>query len=52
MGMNTLPELLDERAMSQKLLKQKIAEAFKGMTRAQSLKRIAADVRIRTPLLE
>lgn len=44
-------ELLEEQATTQALLKQKIATAFKNMTRAQNLKRITADIRIRTPLL-
>lgn len=44
-------ELSEEQVVTQALLKQKIATAFKNMTRAQNLKRIAADIRIRTPLL-
>jgi len=41
-----------EQATTQKLLKQKINSAFKTMTRAQNLKRTAANMRVRTPLLE
>lgn len=52
MGISFQHEIPDEHAINQKLLKQKIAAAFKGMTRAQNLKRITADIRIRTPLLE
>jgi hypothetical protein len=44
-------QLSDEQVMTQVLLKQKFAAAFKATTRAQNLKRIAADVRVRTPLL-
>jgi hypothetical protein len=52
MGISFQSSLSEEQATNQKLLKQKIAAAFKGMTRAQNLKRITADIRIRTPLLE
>jgi SWI/SNF-related matrix-associated actin-dependent regulator of chromatin subfamily A3 len=38
-------------AREQTLWKQKISTAFKSMTRAKTLKRIAADTRICTPLL-
>jgi len=44
-------ELSEAQAATHALLKQKIAMAFKNMTRAQNLKRIAADIRIRTLLL-
>ena len=37
--------------MTQSILKQKIAAVFKTTTRAQSLKRIAADTRVQTHLL-
>jgi len=43
--------LSDEQAMTQKALKDKIAAAFKNMTRSQNLSRIAADSRVRTSLL-
>jgi hypothetical protein len=44
-------QLSDEKVMTQALLKQKLAAAFKNMTRAQNLKRIAADIRVCTRLL-
>jgi hypothetical protein len=40
----------DEMASPQSLLKERIATAFKNMTRAQNLKRISADIRIQTNL--
>ena len=40
----------DEMATPQSLLKERIATAFKNMTRAQNLKRISADIRIQTNL--
>lgn len=44
-------QLSDEQVMTQALLKQKVAAAFKTMTRAQNLRRIEADIRVRTDLL-
>jgi hypothetical protein len=41
-----------EQATTQTLLKQRITAAFKTMTRAQTLKRITANMRVRTQLLE
>lgn len=43
-------ELSWQVATPQSLLKDRIATAFRNMTRAQNLKRIAADIRIRTSL--
>ena len=40
----------EQLATPQSLLKERIATAFKNMTRAQSLKRISADIRIHTSL--
>ncbi|KAH0538029.1 hypothetical protein FGG08_005341 [Glutinoglossum americanum] len=45
------PQPSDEQVATQALLKQEVAAVFKAMTRAQNLKRITADVRVRTPLL-
>ena len=43
-------DLSSQMATPQSLLKERIATAFKNMTRAQNLKRISADIRIRTLL--
>jgi len=43
-------ELAWQIATPQSLVKERIATAFKNMTRAQNLKRIVADIRIRTIL--
>ncbi len=44
-------QISSQQVMTQTLLKQKVAAAFKTMTRAQNLKRITADIRVRTHLL-
>jgi hypothetical protein len=41
----------NDQVMTRSFLEQKIAAAFKTMTRAQNLKRIEGDTSIRTPLL-
>ena len=41
----------NDEVMTQSILRQKIAAVFKTMTRAQNLKRVVADTRIRTQLL-
>jgi hypothetical protein len=43
-------DLSEQLATPQSLLKERIATAFKNMTRAQNLNRISADIRIRTSL--
>ncbi|KAH8800403.1 SNF2 family N-terminal domain-containing protein [Xylogone sp. PMI_703] len=44
-------QALDEQGITQALLKQKVMAAFNTTTRAQTLKRVGADSKIRTKLL-
>jgi hypothetical protein len=49
-GVDFQDDLFGQIATPQSLLKESIATAFKNTTRAQNLKRIPADIRVRTSL--